>query len=221
MKKVLFVILCVFPALCAFPQTNANEAINFGFENRKKEGYYNITQMGMLMGNRKITEQTFYVSNTRTQLQFSPSVTMTNGVLINNWAIGIGVGFEIYDHNLFPLFADVRYHFNDSRASPFFALKAGHSFGNFRKKHYDNMSLDYEPYFISDVDFKNYGGLMLQPEMGVKIPLSEKVDILFTVAYRRQKMKTKVTPNSNWYNHVWKHEEAKNRLSFNMAFMFR
>jgi hypothetical protein len=146
---------------------------------------------------------------------------MTNGTFNENWAKGIGVGFEMFEHYLFPLFADIRYNGQDNDVSPFFALKMGYAFGNFRKKHYSNMSFEYEPYYVTDAYFRNYGGLLLNPEIGVKIPLSEKVDLLFTMAYRHQIIKTKVMQNLGWQNYEWKHKESINRLSFGMAFMFR
>jgi len=218
MKMILFIFISTSFLLEAFPQTNGNEGFNFHFENRKKTGYYNTTQVSMLMGNRQITQQqSFYQTSTRNELQFSPSVTMTNGILSENWATGIGAGFEMFEHHLFPVFLDLRYTSNDNNASPFFALKMGYAFGNLTKKHYDNLSLDYEPFFVTNADFMNHGGFMLNPELGVKIPLSEKVDVLFTVAYRHQKLKTKV----NQMSYEWVHKQSLNRLSFGMAFMFR
>ena len=70
-----------------------------------------------------------------------------------------------------------------------------------------------------DVDFRNHGDLMLQPEMGVKIPLSEKSDLL-TVAYRYQRIKTTVTPASG-QRYIWEYKANMNRLSFGVAIMFR
>jgi hypothetical protein len=205
----------------AFSQPDVNTG-NFRFENRKKTGYYNTTQIGMLMGTRKIIQQQgFYQTSVRSELQFSPSVTMTHGILGENWATGIGAGFEMFSHNLFPFFLDLRYTPDDNNISPFFALKTGYAFGNLRKKHYANLGLEYEPFYVSDVYFRNYGGLMLHPEIGVKIPLSEKVDVLFTLAYRYQKIKTKVISGLSWQNYEWEHKESLNRLSFGMAFMFR
>ena len=247
MKKVFLVSLSAFLMLNAFPQSSENEEVSIRFETRKKQGYFNTTQISMLMGNRQITERVpyyypwslysevaypywssvaypyYYYSNTRTELQVSPSVTMTNGYIFNeHWTAGIGVGFEIFDRNLFPFFADVRYTLWDSKVSPFFAIKTGYAFGA-KKKHYDGIQLDFDPYYVYNVDIRNWGGFMFHPEMGVKVPLSENADLLFTVAYRHQKTKTKVEQkmDSSIYYQNWENESSLNRLSFGVAIMFR
>ena len=238
MKKIFFVILSVFLISEVFPQDS--KEINIRFENKKTKGYYNTTQIGLLMGNRQTTDRYYYPyyygvsslsssyiapyynSDTRNELQVSPSLTMTNGYMFNeHWTAGIGVGFEIFDRNLFPVFADIRYTLWDNKISPFFAVKTGYAIGNFKKKHYDNLTLDFEPYYAYNAEFRNYGGYMLHPEMGVKIPLSENADLMFTVAYRYQKMKSKVTQTYDVYFDEWKHTKNLNRLSFGVAIMFR
>jgi len=108
----------------------------------------------------------------------------------------------------------------DNTVSPFFAIKMGHAIGNFNKKHYDELYLNYSPFNVYDVYFRNYGGLMLHPEMGVKIPLSKNADWLFTVAYRYQKSKTTVSQNFG-QRYEWKHKVGMNRLVFGMAVVFR
>ena len=217
MKKFLFVILSAFLMPIAFSQ-NVNEEINIRFKNRKQEGYFNTTQISMLMGNRPFNDRNSGYYDARTEL--FPSVTMTNGLIFNEYvAIGIGVGFEIFDRNLFPVFIDIRRTLWDNKISPFFAFKMGHAFGT-KKKHYDNLSLPHEPYYVNDAHYKKGGGLMLHPEMGVKIPISDNADLLFTVAYRYQKTKSTVSQNFGQRN-KWEYMESLNRLSFGVAIMFR
>ena len=246
MKKFLFIILVAFLMPAAFSQ-DVNEEINIRFEHKKKKGYFNTTQIGILMGNHQITERypyypyyspwsslsSSYIApypynyyDTRTEMQISPSLTMTNGYMFNeHWAAGIGVGFEIFDRNHFPVFADIRYTLWDNKISPYFSVKTGYAFGSFKKKHYDYLYFDFEPYYAYNADFRNYGGLMLHPEMGVKVPLSENADLLFTIAYRYQKIKSKVIQeynNSPYYDYnEWEHKGSLNRLSFGVAIMFR
>ena len=255
MKKLLLIISLTLLTPCAFSQNEAEELIrllsqnfpeefsryiseenNARFENRKKKGYFNTTQIGILMGNTEIAERIpyyyppwsssvypYYNYNTRTKMQISPSLTMTNGYMFNeHWAAGVGVGYEIFEWNFFPVFADIRYTLWDSKVSPFFTVKAGYSFGNFKKKHYDNLYLQYEPYYVSNADFKNYGGLMLHPEMGIKVAISEKADLLFSIAYRYQKTKTTIIGDiSRQQWEAWDHKTSLNRLSLGIAIMFR
>jgi hypothetical protein len=84
----------------------------------------------------------------------------------------------------------------------------GHAFSGFKKKYYNNAY------------YKKYGGLMLNPEIGVKTPLSENADLLFTVAYRYQKTRSTVSQNIG-QNYKWEHKISMNRLSFGVAIMFR
>jgi len=219
MKKSIFVILAVFLMYEAFPQSvNAGD---IRFENRKKTGYYNITQIGLFMGNQPYSERNPNYYDDRSDFQISPSITMINGGMFNeHWAAGVGVGFEIFDRNLFPVFMDIRRTLWDNRVSPFFAFKMGYAFSGFRKKHYDYLSLPYEPYNINDAFFKKDGGLMLNPEMGVKVPLSENADMLFTVAYRYQKTKSTASQDFGQQT-TWQHQVSMNRLSFSIAVMFR
>ena len=251
MKKILFTFaITLIIVATSYSQgdvkadTNGKET-SIRFENRKKKGYYNTTQISILMGNRATIRQMgyYYYStfssssylpynsiapsiyhDTQTKLQVSPSVTMTHGYMFNeHWSAGIGVGFEVFNYNVFPMFADIRYTLWDDKISPFFSFKAGYAFSLSKTKHHDDgISLDYEPYYIYGADVKNYGGLMLHPEIGVKVPLSETADLLFTVAYRHQTLKSKVSQeyDSNNYDR-WEHKEKLTKLSFGVAVMFR
>jgi len=182
--------------------------------------YFNTTQIGIMMGIRPVNERNPNPYNYDARTEFFPSVTMTNGKRFDeHWAAGIGVGYERFDRDLFPLFVDVRYTLWDNKVSPFFTFKTGYSSGNFKKKHYDNLTLYHEPHSISDAYYKKDGGLMLHPEMGVRIPLSENADLMFTVAYRYQKIKSTVTQNLG--SNKWEHKESLNRLSFGIGVTFR
>ena len=245
MKKILFVILSVLSMSHVFSQegelnANVGNEVNIRFGNKKKQGYFNTTQISLLMGNRQITERVpyypisyyllssslippyYYNPRFETEMQVSPSVTMTNGYMFNeHWTAGVGIGFEMFSHHLFPVFADIRYTLWDNKVSPFFAVKTGYAIGNLKKKHYDNLNLNFEPYYVYDAYLRNSGGLMLHPEMGVKVPLSENADLLFLVAFRYQKIKSKVTQTYDLYYNVWEHKESLNRLLFGIAIMFR
>ena len=171
MKKTFFVILSLFLISEAFSQHE--EIMNTGteFETRKSKGYFNVTQASMLMGNREITAQgylalynsmpysPYYSSYTRNVLQFSPSVTMTNGYIFNeHWAAGIGIGVEIFTKNIFPIFADIRYTLRDNGVSPIYALKTGYAIGNLKEKHHESLYFDFEPFNAYNADVIPYGG---------------------------------------------------------------
>jgi hypothetical protein len=247
MKKIYFIILSLFPTLSIFAQSGKevnlnveNNEIHSRFNNRKEKGFYNIMQVSLLFGNSQLTDRTsyytpyctnsstyvapvYYYPYTRTILTVTPSFTITNGYKFNeNWAAGAGVGFEILDHNLFPLFAELRYTLWDHKISPFVVVKGGYSFGSFKAKHYDELYLNWSPYYINDTGFRHYGGFMVHPEIGVKVPLSENSDLLFTATYRYQKTKSVARKEyDNDQFDEWEHNEYINLLSFGLAIMFR
>ena len=178
-------------------------------------------QMSLLMGNRPLPVQNSNYSDDRTESQVSPSITMTNGIICNEKVVlGIGVGFEMFDRNLFPVFLDIRRTLWDNKVSPFFSVKIGYAFSGFKKKHYDNLSLSHAPHYVSDVYYKKNGGFLLNPEIGVKLPFNENTDLLFTVGYRLQKVQSTVSQNFGSHQ-KWEYKANFNRLSFGVALMFR
>ena len=216
MKKILFVIISVFLIPDAFPQLINVEWNNISFENRKKEGYFNVTQFSFLTRNKMIDSRYYWRYSNSIEMECSPSLTMTNGWIFNEHvAAGVGVGIEKFDRILFPVFVDIRYTLWDNKISPFFAFKTGHAFCVYKDRYYYDMSLTY----YRDPFLKMFGGFMLNPEMGIKIPLNEKADLLFTVGYHHQKTRSEMT-NVDVY-HELKDKESLNRLSFGMAVMFR
>lgn len=248
MKKIYLIILLLLLATGIFAQTEKevnikveNNEIQSRFTNRKERGFYNIMQVSFMFGNVKIIDRipynmpsyssssplypntVYYQPYARNTMAVAPSFTISGGHMFNeHWAAGAGVGFEVFDHNLFPLFAELRYTLWDHKISPFMAVKGGYAFGGFKTIHYDELYLSWTPYYINDAELRHYGGLMFHPEIGVKLPLNENCDLMFTAAYRVQK--TKSVAKKEYENDQfdeWEHKEDINRLSFGIAIMFR
>ena len=225
MKKICFISLGLLITLSIYAQSGkeinpeaGDNKVNSNFNNRKEKGFYNIMHVNLLFGTNQFNDGP---TNFRTTI--TPSFTITNGHIFNeHWAAGAGVGMEIYKYNLYPLFAELRYTIWDFKISPFVVLKGGYSFADFNDKHYDELYLTWPPYNINDISLRNYGGLMLGPEVGVKVPLNENSDLLFTAAYRFQKTRSVARKEySNGQFDEWEHKESINRLSFGIAIMFR
>ena len=210
MKKFFIIILSVFLMPDAFSQ------------------YFNTTQINVLMGNRPINERN---ESFDARTQFFPSVTMTNGIRFNDHlAAGLGVGVEISDRYLFPAFLDIRYTLLKNKVSPFLAFKTGNAFGagkNLTIIHTASYEGDIYYNRTTELSTKKSGGLMVHPEIGVRIPLGEKADLFFTVAYRYQEIKTTVTQNVESESLVFEQnnkteiKESINRLSFGVGIMFK
>lgn len=246
MKKFWIINLSLLLAVSVFAQSGTevnfnikNNEIHSRFDNRKEKGFYNIMQVSFMFGNSQFTDRSAYyipyntssstfIANsyyypTHTSLVVAPSFTITNGYKFNeHWAAGAGVGFEIFDYNLFPLFAELRYTVWDNKISPFVVLKGGYSFTSFNSKHYDDLYLNWSPYYLNNVELRHYGGLMFHPEIGVKVPLNENNDLMFSAAYCYQKTKSVARKDAdNGQFDEWDHNEDINRLSFGVAIMFR
>ena len=245
MKRTLFISLSLILTISIFGQSRdngENSDLQSRFADRKVKGYYSIMHVSLMLGTNQVNERppyyppylpssysyiapypVYYYPDTRNPLTVAPSFTVTNGLIFNkHWAAGAGVGFEIFSYNLFPLFVELRHTLWDHKMSPFIAIKGGYSFGNFRAKHHDNLYLSWAPYSVNDARLRNYGGFMLHPEVGVKVPLNENSDLLVTAAYRYQKTKSVARQDhENGQYNEWEHKEELSRLSFGIAIMFR
>lgn len=249
MKKMHLVILSMLLTTGIFAQAEKevslnveNNEIQSRFANRKEKGFYSIMQFSVMFGNNQTVERTpyympgytdyspiiapnpvYYQPYACNTLAVAPSFTISNGYMFNeHWAAGAGLGFEIFEYNLFPLFAELRYTLWDHKISPFVAVKGGYSFGSFKATHYDELYLNWPPYNINDTELRHYGGLMFHPEIGVKVPLNENSDLMFTAAYRYQKTKSVARKEyDDGQFDEWEHNEDINRLSFGIAIMFR
>lgn len=226
MKKSTIIIIVLFLNLGSFAQSNEGNYNNLNktdLDKRKEKGYYSIMQVSLLLGNKPYCMYASDYYYTSTKMSLAPSFTITNGYMFNNnWTVGAGVGYEIFDHNLFPLFIEIRYTLWDSKLSPFVTMKGGYSFGNFKAKNYDDLYLNWSPYHVNDVSLRNYGGIMFHPEIGVKVPLNKNSDLIFSVAYRYQKTKSIVRKDEGLNQlEEWEHNEDLNRISFGIAIMFR
>lgn len=246
MKKICFISLSLLLSLSTFAQTgkevNSDEKkgeSNSRFQKRKEKGFYNTMQVSFLFSQSTsrpsympvyeyssssyIISPPVYYSDYRPKLRVVPSFTITNGYMFNkHLAAGAGVGYEAFNYNLFPLFAEIRYTVWDGRISPFVVLKSGYSFGGLRSKHFDDLYFDWSPYYVHNARLRNYGGFMLHPEVGVKIPLNENSDMLLTAAYRYQKTRSIARREGGQGQYdEWEHKEDSHWLTFGIGIMFR
>lgn len=225
MKKVIQICALLVISLTAFAQS-ANEVIlsvsdnkdGTGLGNRKEKGFYYMMNFSLMLGTGRLSDGTL-----ETHTAVSPAFALVNGYKLNeHWAAGAGVGFEIINHNLFPLFAEVRYSLWDHKISPYAAFKAGYSFADFKASYFDVLSLPWPPYTVNGASLRNYGGIMINPETGIKVPLDGNTDLWFSVAYRFQKTRSVSRKEyANGQFDEWEHSVSANRLSLGIAIMFR
>ena len=132
----------------------------------KQKGFYNITDFGIACG--RTTRQNVY----------SPGFITINGYRFKNGiSIGAGAGAEVMEILSAPLFAEFRYDLlKKNPLSPFASFQAGYSFP--LQNNYGNYANHY------------YGGIMLNPEIGIRNYFSNGSAIVLTIGFRHQELKS-------------------------------
>jgi len=162
--------------------------------------YFNHSQVGILIGDE---------SENKAIKAMIPSFQTVNGIRLgNHFGFGIGVGVEPFEYTAFPVFLNGYYFLNNKKTSPYFAVKGGYAFANSHKKinnnHYDGTH-------------DNKGGLMFNPEVGVRFNVSG-FDMTLSGGYRYQRLESQVTPERSIY--TYKHTVDYRRTSVTLGIMF-
>jgi hypothetical protein len=169
--------------------------------------YFNLTQLSFMIGE----ENKFSPAKSN----MTPSVVIINGCRYDEFiSIGIGVGMTALSYPVFPLFADIRFTLFKGNLSPVLALKGGYSFAKSKKEIFEN---DYY-----NMNYKNSGGGMFNPEIGIKIGMTDRSAFMLTIGYWYQHVKSEMTNKQNdyYYNQTHNRSSDLNRLSFSIGFMF-
>lgn len=141
-------------------------------------GYFNITDMGLLVGS----------SQNRHPAPFS--FMTTNGIhLTEQLSLGLGVGVEFLSGSYMPLVLDARYYIRNTAFSPFFSLYGGYSIplDDDGANGYGYTTDAFWPY----QNYKPYepkGGWLLNPGFGIRNMFGENFGIIFSAGYRVQRL---------------------------------
>jgi len=161
--------------------------------------YFNHSQVGLLIGEE---------SEDRMRKALIPTFHTVNGIRIgNHFGIGVGVGIEPFEYTVFPVYASGYYFLTSKKHTPYFALKGGYTFANSHKK-----IINYY-----DGEHNNKGGLMINPEIGVRFKVSG-FDMTLSGGYRYQRLKSQLTTEDAVY--TYKHKVDYNRVSVALGIMF-
>ncbi len=134
----------------------------------KSKGYYNISSVGLLIGEGNTASGVLPSFTTISGYRFLPGLTN-----------GIGVGYEYFDWSVLPVFADVRYFFINEGFSPFLFAQGGYSFT--LEQNFDNN------YWGNQVT-KTYGGIMFGAGAGIRAGIARESALLISLSYRFQKL---------------------------------
>ncbi len=148
----------------------------------KSKGYYNYTNIGLLMGRNNY-------SNASVNFQ------MVNGFQFKNkYQIGIGTGINQFDGSpLLPVYLDARYLFRDTEVTPFVELLGGYSFNLGGETNYYPMYSSY--YAPAPV---NGGGITSGLQFGVRNYVKENFGFTISGGYLFQR--TNRSYMDTWWN---------------------
>jgi len=141
-------------------------------------GYYNITDMGLLIG---------APGNSNT----APFSFQT----INGWHVteqfstGLGVGVEFLSGSYMPITLDARYYVRNTNFSPFFFINGGYALPLDDKSqsgyYYDEVWRDGQ--YEYDL-FQARGGWLVNPGFGIRSMFSDNFGLTFSVGYRFERL---------------------------------
>jgi len=159
-------------------------------------GYVNITDFGLLVATGNNEQNAIF------------SVSSVNGYsFASRFITGAGVGIELFETLMLPVYADMRVILLKSRLTPFVGLKAGYSF-----------SLeDPEPNWNESYD--SQGGFMWGLGGGFFIWTNERSSFEINVSYRYQATRTETT--YEWSNETSLFTTKYNRLELRFGFSFQ
>ena len=197
MKSLSFLLLLYFLSITSLSAQTETTSLS-----AQPKGYFNLTQLSFL-----IAEEDQYSPVKSTM---APSLVNINGYRMNEHvSLGIGAGVTALSYMIFPVFADFRITFLKGNLNPVLALKGGYAFANNTKKLFNE-------YYG---DFKNTGGGMFNPEVGIKVVMTEHLEFLLTVGYCYQRVKSEIK-YGNYYYGTHHRTSDLNRLSFSIGFLF-
>lgn len=165
----------------------------FHYESR---GYVNITDFGLLIGTGNDTHNAIF------------SVSSVNGYTFSSRFItGVGIGLELYETLMMPLYADTRVILLKSRLTPYAGLKAGYSFS----------LQDPAPGWGETYDTQ--GGFTCGVGAGIFIWTNERSSFELNLSYRFQAIHTETT--YEWSETTSYYTTQYNRLELRLGFLFQ
>jgi hypothetical protein len=158
------------------------------------QGYFNRTDLGALIGSGNDNNAIF-------------SIQMVNGYKFGKrYYPGVGIGLEIYEQAVVPIFADFTYLLGTRRVNPFLRGSIGYSIP----------LEDPEEQWGTLTDSK--GGVAYAVGVGTSIRTGSSSALVFSLIYRFQSLKSVYT--EDWTDEVLHIEEQFNRIAFRVGFIF-
>ena len=148
-----------------------------------KEGYYNLTEIGLLAGN--------YSNATRAPFSL---INISSWYFPCGFSAGVGVGVEFSHESYMPVVGDIRYIFTNKRTMPFVSVQSGFSIpmgGSYSQTIYAINDRRVSPLIWSgpipapaNNPISARGGFLINPAIGIQTPLNENLAFTFSLGYR-------------------------------------
>lgn len=159
-------------------------------------GYVNITDFGLLIATGDNAKNAIF------------SVSSMNGYSISSrFIIGAGIGIELFETLMMPLYADTRVILLKGRLTPYAGFKAGYSF-----------SLE-DPAAGWGENYDTHGGFTWGMGAGIFIWTSERSSFEINLSYRYQSIPTETI--YEWSDLTSLYTKKYNRLELRFGFLFQ
>lgn len=166
----------------------------------KRSGYYNLSSGSLLFGEGADGFVPY------------PSLTMINGYQWDQRLFtGAGLGYEYFGWSILPVFAELLWLMKPDILTPYLSLRSGYAFP---------LSKNPDSYLNGDQG-KNYGGVLLNPEAGLRISAGDRYAFLIGIGYRYQELSW-TSPSYDWNgNYSRKTITRYNRITLKAGILFR
>ena len=175
-KKIIFITVCL--AMTGLVSLQAqHEPVNE--ESRTFTGYFNMTDLGMMIGS----------PNNQRPAPFS-FMTVNGYHFTKQLSVGVGIGLEFPVGSYMPMVLDARYYLRDSNFTPFLFCYGGYMLplddsGTHGTVYYDSslpwVGGEYKPY-------EPNGGWLFNPGFGIRQLVGDNFGVVFSVGYRIQRL---------------------------------
>jgi hypothetical protein len=144
-------------------------------------GYFNITDIGMLIG------------SPQNQNPAPFSFLTFNGVhLTEQFSAAFGIGLEFPSGSYMPMVLDARYYFRNTNFSPFLQIYGGYALAlddNYSESYWYDMASSSMPYYYQEYEpYVARGGWLINPGFGIRSIFGDNFGVVFSVGYRVQRL---------------------------------
>jgi hypothetical protein len=120
--------------------------------------------------------------------------------LTERWVVGAGTGLSFYEKMLIPLYADVRFQLGRTRKiTPYAEIGVGYSFA---------------------VEGDANGGFFMNPSIGIRYPLKNKMELQFSIGYELQELERLKKQTDSYFSKEFSEKLSHHAISIKLGLIF-